>query len=58
MNQGIQHNGIKAGLSVVSLLIVFLLGFFGLLAIFGTLGVIILHAVGRIVTGKNGKKEA
>ncbi len=36
MNQGIQHNGIKAGLSVVSLLIVFLLGLFGLLAIFGT----------------------
>jgi len=30
----------------------------GLLAIFGTLGIIILHAVGRIVTGKNGKKEA
>ncbi len=30
----------------------------GLLAIFGTLGVIILHAIGRIVTGKNGKKEA
>ena len=30
----------------------------GLLAIFGTLGVIFLHAVGRIVTGKNGKKEA
>ncbi|MDA3918687.1 MAG: tetrathionate reductase family octaheme c-type cytochrome [Deltaproteobacteria bacterium] len=29
----------------------------GLLAIFGTLGVIILHAIGRIVTGKNGKKE-
>ncbi|MCK5682986.1 cytochrome C, partial [bacterium] len=30
----------------------------GLLVIFGTLGVIILHAIGRIVAGKNGKKEA
>ncbi len=30
----------------------------GMLVIFGTLGVIILHAIGRIITGKNGRKEA
>ena len=30
----------------------------GLIVIFGTLGIIILHAIGRIMAGKNGKKEA
>lgn len=29
----------------------------GLIFVFGTLGVVILHAIGRIISGNNGKKE-